>query len=292
MTFALAQGGDAAIEHMTWLQVIVLAIIQGLTEFLPISSSGHLRLADELLFGADAGASFTAVSQIGTEAAVIVFFARDIYNIVVAWFRGLFNRAERDVFEYKLGWYVIIASLPIGVLGFIFRDEVRTGARNLWIISSMFIFAGLLLAAAEYWGRKKRHMTELRMRDAVVMGVAQAGALVPGVSRSGGTITAGLAMGLSRYAAARFSFLLAIPAVVASGVFSLPDAFNPAGDGLAASGMQLVVTTVITFIVGYACIAWFLKFVQHYSMYWFVGYRVVVGLLIMGLLAGGVISAT
>ncbi|WP_041451751.1 undecaprenyl-diphosphate phosphatase [Hoyosella subflava] len=277
---------------MTWLQVIVLAIIQGLTEFLPISSSGHLRLADELLFGADAGASFTAVSQIGTEAAVIVFFARDIYNIVVAWFRGLFNRAERDVFEYKLGWYVIIASLPIGVLGFIFRDEVRTGARNLWIISSMFIFAGLLLAAAEYWGRKKRHMTELRMRDAVVMGVAQAGALVPGVSRSGGTITAGLAMGLSRYAAARFSFLLAIPAVVASGVFSLPDAFNPAGDGLAASGMQLVVTTVITFIVGYACIAWFLKFVQHYSMYWFVGYRVVVGLLIMGLLAGGVISAT
>lgn len=292
MTSVLAQGGEAAMEHMSWLQVIVLSIIQGLTEFLPISSSGHLRLADELLFGTDAGASFTAVSQLGTEAAVVVFFAKDIYYIAIGWFRGLFNREERHTFEYKLGWYVIIGSLPIGVLGFIFRDEVRTGARNLWIISSMFIFAGLLLAAAEYWGRKKRPMTELRMRDAVVMGVAQAGALIPGVSRSGGTITAGLALGLSRYAAARFSFLLAIPAVVASGLFSLPDAFDPAGEGLPASGLQLVVTVVITFVVGYAVIAWFLKFVQHYSMYWFVGYRLVVGLVIMGLLAGGVISAT
>ncbi|MBN4926549.1 undecaprenyl-diphosphate phosphatase [Hoyosella rhizosphaerae] len=277
---------------MSWLQVVVLSVIQGLTEFLPISSSGHMRLADELLFNADAGASFTAVSQLGTEAAVLLFFAKDIFRVARAWFRGLVDKEVRKEFDYKLGWYIIIASIPIGVLGFMFKDEVRTGARNLWIIASMFIFAGLLLAAAEYWGRKTRPMTELKGRDAVVMGIAQAGALIPGVSRSGGTITAGLAMGLDRYAAARFSFLIAIPAVVASGLFSLPDAINPTGTGLSATGMQLIVTTIITFVIGYACIAWFLKFVQVYSMYWFVGYRLVVGALMLGLLSAGVISAT
>ncbi len=291
MNQLVAQAAGTA-EHMSWLQVVVLSIIQGLTEFLPISSSGHLRLADELLFGTDAGASFTAVSQLGTEAAVLVFFAKDIYTIARGWLHGLVSKEARQAFEYRMGWYIIIGSLPIGVLGFIFRDEVREGARNLWIIAWMFIIAGLLLGAADYWGSKRRPVAEIKGKDAVGMGIAQAFALIPGVSRSGGTMTAGLAMGLDRYAAARFSFFLAIPAVVASGLFSLPDAFDPAGTGLSATGLQLAVTTVITFIVGYATIAWFLRFVQSYSMMWFVGYRVIVGVVMLALLSAGTISAT
>lgn len=276
---------------MTWVQVVVLSLVQGLTEFLPISSSGHLRITSEVFFGQDAGASFTAVSQLGTEAAVVVFFAKDIFRIAAAWLRGNFDKTQRGGLDYRMGWYVIIGSIPVGVLGFLFKDQIRTGARNLWIIATMLIVAGLVLAAAEYLGPKLRPVEQLTLKDGVIMGSAQALALIPGVSRSGGTITAGLFLGLTREAATRYSFLLAIPAVVASGLFSLPDAFEPTGVGLSATGLQLAVSVVITFVVGYACVAWLLRFVQHHSMYWFVGYRVVLGLLVMGLLAFGVIDA-
>lgn len=276
---------------MTWAQSIVLGAVQGLTEFLPISSSGHLRIVSEIWFGEDAGASFTAVTQLGTEAAVLVFFAKDIVRIIAAWFRGMFNKEARDL-DYRMGWYVIIATIPIGVLGVLFKDEIRTGARNLWLVASMLIVFSVVIAAAEKMGRKERPIEKLTTRDGIIMGLAQCLALIPGVSRSGATASAGLFLGLKREAAVRFSFLLAIPAVTASGLFSLPDAFNPTGDGMESSGMQLLVATLVAFVVGYAAIAWLLKFVANHSLYWFVGYRVLLGLLVFGLLAGGVISAT
>lgn len=276
---------------MSWAQSIVLGAVQGLTEFLPVSSSGHLRIVSEVWFGDDAGASFTAVTQLGTEAAVLVFFAKDIARIIAAWFRGLFNPARRDL-DYRMGWYVIIATIPIGILGLIFKDEIRTGARNLWLVAAMLILFSAVIAAAEFYGRKQRPLEKLTTRDGLVMGLAQCLALIPGVSRSGATSSAGLFLGLEREAAVRFSFLLAIPAVTASGLFSLPDAFDPSGDGMQAPGPQLLVATLIAFVIGYAAIAWLLKFVANHSFYWFVGYRVILGVVVMALLAGGVISAT
>lgn len=277
---------------MSWLQTVVLGTIQGATEFLPISSSGHLRIGSELLFGTDAGASFTAVTQLGTELAVLVFFAGDIRRIVTGWLRGLRHRRHRVDLEYRMGWYVIIGTIPVGVLGLLFADQIRTGARNLWLVASMLIVFALVIALAERIGSQRRRIEQMNLRDGLVMGSAQALALIPGVSRSGGTISAGLFLGLDRESAARYSFLLAIPAVLASGLFSLPDAFTPDGSGLQASGAQLAVATVIAFAVGYATIAWLLRFVVNHSMYWFVGYRIVLGAVVLGLLAGGVISAT
>ena len=276
---------------MTWLQAIVLGAVQGLTEFLPISSSGHLRIVSSVFWNEDAGASFTAVTQLGTEAAVLLFFWRDIVRIVKAWFVGLKQKDERGL-DYRMGWYVIIATIPIGVLGLLFKDQIRTGARNLYLIAFMLIAFAIVIAIAEKVGRKARPIEKLTTRDGIVMGLAQCLALVPGVSRSGATTSAGLFLGLEREAAVRFSFLLAIPAVTASGLFSLPDAFEPVGSGLAASGAQLLVATVIAFGLGYASIAWLLKFVTNHSLYWFVGYRIALGVVVLGLLAGGVVSAT
>ncbi|MET8654036.1 undecaprenyl-diphosphate phosphatase [Nocardia aurea] len=311
---------------MTWVQALILGLVQGLTEFLPVSSSAHLRIVSAVFFGDDAGASFTAVTQLGTEAAVLVYFAKDIARIVRAWFTTIAMRlrarsgqtvplseqptrklpvitgdyaadfrndedSQREL-DYRIGWYVIIATIPIGVIGFVFKDQIRTGARNLWLVSFMLIAFALVIAAAEHYGRKTRPIEQLTTRDGLVMGLAQCLALVPGVSRSGATSSAGLFLGLEREAAVRFSFLLAIPAVTASGLFSLPDAFEPAGEGLNASGAQLLVATLVAFAVGYASVAWLLKFVARYSLNWFGAYRIVLGLIIMGLLAGGVVSAT
>lgn len=277
---------------MSWLQVVVLSVVQGLTEFLPISSSGHLAIVSRLFFSGDAGASFTAVSQLGTEAAVLVYFARDIVRILKAWFRGLFVTAQRDDVDYRLGWYVIIGSIPIGVIGFLFKDAIRSEVRSLWVIATaMLVFSGVI-AAAEYFGRQHRHVGQLTWRDGLLVGLAQCLALIPGVSRSGATISAGLFLGIDRPLAARFGFLLAIPAVFASGLFSLPDAFEPAGTGMSATGVQLFVSVVITFVIGYAAISWLLRFLANHAMYWFVGYRVVLSLTLMVLLATGVVSAT
>lgn len=265
-------------------------MVQGLTEFLPVSSSGHLAIVSRLLFGGDAGASFTAVTQLGTEAAVLVYFARDIVRIIRAWLNGLVVSAHRNA-DYRLGWYVIIGTIPICVLGLVFTDQIRSGARNLWVVATALVVFSAVIAAAEYLGRQVRHVEQLTWRDAVVVGCAQTLALVPGVSRSGATISAGLFMGLDRELAARFGFLLAIPAVFASGLFSLPDAFHPAGAGMSASGPQLLVATLIAFAVGWAAVAWFLRFLVAHSMYWFVGYRVLAGTTILVLLATGVLAA-
>ena len=276
---------------MSWLQVVVLSLVQGLTEFLPVSSSAHLAIVSRVFFDGDAGASFTAVSQLGTEAAVVVYFARDIARIVKAWFSGLFVRAHRDNVDYRLGWYVIIGTIPIGVLGFLFKDVIRSQARNLWVIAIAMLVFSAVIAVAEYYGRQNRHVGQLTWRDGLIVGIAQCLALVPGVSRSGATISAGLFLGLDRSLAARFGFLLAIPAVLASGLFSLPDAFHPVSEGMSATGAQLVVSVVIAFGVGLAAVAWLLRFLTHHAMYWFVGYRVVLALAVMALLATGKVLA-
>jgi undecaprenyl-diphosphatase len=275
---------------MSWWQVIVLSVLQGLTEFLPVSSSGHLAIASRIFFDRDAGASFTAVTQLGTELAVLLYFARDIGRIVKAWVNGLFVKAHRNT-DYRLGWYVIIGTIPIGIFGVLFKDEIRTVARNLWLVATALIVFSAVIAAAEYFGRQTREEKQLTWKDSVTVGLAQCLALVPGVSRSGATISAGLFLGLDRELAARFGFLLAIPAVFASGLFSLPDAFHPVGDGMSASGPQLLVATLIAFVVGFAAVAWFLRFLINHSMYWFVGYRVLLGVVVLALLATGVVAA-
>ncbi|GIF75445.1 undecaprenyl-diphosphate phosphatase [Asanoa siamensis] len=277
---------------MTWTQAIVLGIVQGLTEFLPISSSGHMRITSALFFGQDAGASFTAVTQLGTEAAVLLYFAKDIWRISKTWVIGIWDKSARKEFDYKMAWYVIVGSIPIGIIGFAFKDQIRTAARNLWLVSIVLIVFSFVLAFAEYLSRQTRALERFRMPDAVTMGLAQALALVPGVSRSGGTVSAGLFLGLTREAALRFSFLLAIPAVVMSGLFSLPDVFDKSGGGLVPSGAQMIVATIIAFGLGYASIAWLLRYVSAHTFYPFVLYRVAVGSIVLALLINGTISAT
>jgi undecaprenyl-diphosphatase len=276
---------------MTWIEVIVLGIVQGLTEFLPISSSAHLRITSELFFDRDAGASFTAVTQLGTEAAVLLYFAKDIWRITKAFFAGLFKPEKRDL-DYRMGWYVIIGSIPIGVFGLLFKDQIRTAARNLWLVASVLVIFALILALAEYLGAKARTLEQFTLRDGVAMGFAQAMALIPGVSRSGGTLTAGLFLGLTREAAARYSFLLAIPAVVMSGFFELENVFNPQQGGPAPSGVQMAVATLIAFVLGYASIAWLLRWVTNHTLYLFVVYRILLGGGLLIALAAGAISAT
>jgi undecaprenyl-diphosphatase len=280
---------------MSWWQVIVLAVVQGLTEFLPVSSSGHLAIVSRVFFAGDAGASFTAVSQLGTEAAVLVYFARDIARILKAWFRGLFKGLalkSRGNTDYRLGWYVIIGTIPICILGLFFKDEIRSGVRNLWVVATALVAFSAVIALAEFLGRQSRHIEQLNWRDAIVVGVAQTLALIPGVSRSGSTISAGLFLGLDRELAARFGFLLAIPAVFASGLFSIPDAFHPVTSGMSATGPQLLVATLIAFVIGLAAVAWLLRFLVRHSMYWFVAYRVVAGVAVLILLGNGTVAAT
>lgn len=273
---------------MSWFEVLVLGVVQGLTEFLPISSSAHLRIVSGVFFGHDPGAAFTAVSQLGTEAAVLIYFARDIGHLVATWSRGFRDPEVRATPDYRIAWLVIIGTVPIALLGVLFKDQIETGARNLWLIATTLVVFGVLLGLAERVGRQKIELRQLKPADGVILGFAQAMALIPGVSRSGGTITAGLFLGLTRPAAVRYSFLLAIPAVVAAGLFTLSDI----GAGGGPSPVQMLVATVIAFGVGYAVIAWLLRYVEHHSVYVFVWYRVALGALLFVALGASWITAT
>ena len=242
-----------AADTMSWLQVIVLSIVQGLTEFLPVSSSGHLRIVSQLFWGEDAGASFTAVIQLGTELAVLVYFAKDIWRILTAWFAGLADASKRG-FDYRMGWMVIAGTIPVGLAGVLLKDLIRDNFRNLWITATVLIVFSFVFILAERMGKKTRGYEDLTMADAIIMGLWQCLALIPGVSRSGGTISGGLFRNLDREVATRFSFLLAIPAVLASGLFSLPDAFDPQA-GQAASGAQLLAGSAVAFALGYVSLS-------------------------------------
>ncbi len=278
---------------MSWIEVVILGIVQGLTEFLPVSSSAHLRILPELLGWEDPGASFTAVTQIGTEAAVLIYFRHDIGRILTAWFLSLYRRPElRSTLDARMGWYVGLGTIPIGILGLLFSDQIKSQARNLWINATVLVLFAFVLLAADLAGRKQRVVADLTLRDGLIMGGAQALALIPGVSRSGGTISAGLFLGLTREAAARFSFLLAIPAVVLAGVVNIPDVVDPSGSGSTPSLVQTVVATAVAFVLGYVSIAWLLRYVARHSVLVFVVYRITLGGLVLILLSAGAISAT
>jgi undecaprenyl-diphosphatase len=267
-------------------QSIILGIVQGLTEFLPISSSAHLRIVPALLGWEDPGAAFTAVCQLGTEAAVLIYFRHELWAIIRKWLGGPRRFEDPDV---RLGWFLIVATIPIGILGFIFRDQIETGARNLWLIGTVLIVFALVLGYADRVGRHDREVERLSFRDGVLIGLAQSLSLVPGVSRSGATMSAGLLLGLQRPAAARFSFLLAIPAVVASGLFELKDVVT--GDKhVNTSVFNVGVATVVAFFVGYAAIAWLLRYLTTHTVTLFVVYRIVLGSLVLILVASGAIS--
>jgi len=267
-------------------EAVVLGIVQGLTEFLPISSSGHLRIVPALVGWDDPGASFTAVIQLGTMAAVVIYFWSDLWRIVRAWFGSLRHPERRADLDARMGWYLIAATIPIGVFGLAFADQIESGARDLRLIAGTLIVLGLVLLLAEKVSTRTRTLEDVDSRSGVAIGLAQALALVPGVSRSGATISAGLFLGFTREAAARFSFLLSIPAVVLSGLFSLKDLGAGDGVGLAPT----VVATVVSFVVGYGAIAWLLRWLTSHSTVVFVVYRLALGLLLIVLLATNVVE--
>jgi undecaprenyl-diphosphatase len=269
-------------------KAVFLGLLQGLTEFLPISSSAHLRILPELLGWEDPGAAFTAVVQIGTELAVLLYFRRDIWRIGSTWVRSLFVREARAEQDARMGWFIIVGSLPIVLLGIAFKDVIEQDFRNLWVIGTMLILFGVVLGIAEKVGRKTQSIERLTMRDAVLLGLAQAAALIPGVSRSGSTISMGLFLGYEREAATRYAFLLAIPAVVGAGVFELPEI---PGGHYEYGVVPTVVATVVAFVVGYAAIAWLLRYVSTHSYAPFIIYRIALGVLTLALLGSGVISA-
>jgi undecaprenyl-diphosphatase len=271
------------------LQSIILGLIQGLTEFLPISSSGHILIVPALLGWDDPGAAFTAVIQLGTEAAVLLYFRKDLWNIAVTWTSSLFRPELRADLNARMGWYLIAATIPIGILGLTFENQIETAARSLWIVGTMLIVFGIVLGVADRYGSRDRDIGELSFRDGVLIGFAQSLALIPGVSRSGATISAGLFLGLDRAAAARFSFLLAIPAVVISGFFQLYGILS-GEEAVGEPLLNIAAATLVAFISGYLVIAWLLRYVSTHSYSIFVGYRIVVGSGVLILLSAGLIG--
>ncbi|MFJ6717978.1 MULTISPECIES: undecaprenyl-diphosphate phosphatase [unclassified Streptomyces] len=282
---------------MSWFESLILGLVQGLTEFLPISSSAHLRLTAAFAGWQDPGAAFTAITQIGTEAAVLIYFRKDIARIVSAWFRSLFDKSLRGDQDAKMGWLVIVGSIPIGVLGVTLKDAIEGPFRDLRLTATTLIVMGVVLGIADRLAardeeggrhravRERKTLKELGVKDGLIFGVCQAMALVPGVSRSGATISGGLLMGFTREAAARYSFLLAIPAVLASGGMEL----TKLGEGQVSWG-PTVFATVIAFFVGYVVIAWFMKFISSKSFMPFVVYRILLGIALIVLISMNVLS--
>lgn len=297
-------GGEAPflriLRDMMWWEAIVLGLVQGLTEFLPISSSAHIRIAGELLpSGADPGAAFTAISQIGTEAAVVLYFRKDIARIARAWLRALplgpwRNQVPTSDPDARMGWFIIWGSLPITILGLLLQDVIDTTFRNLFITAAMLAIFAVLLGWADAAGKQTKELSQMTLRDALLFGFAQALALIPGVSRSGGTITAGRLMGYTRPAAARYSFLLAIPAVLGSGFYKLFKDVVFADAATVAAGppvAAILVATIVAFVVGYAVIVWFIKYISTESFLPFVVYRIALAVVVVVLIATGLISA-
>jgi undecaprenyl-diphosphatase len=272
------------------LDAVVLGVVEGLTEFLPVSSTGHLTITEKLLglpIDDKGVTAFTAIIQVGAIAAVLVYFFRDIVRIVAAWVTGLFKPEVRGTFDYRFGWFVIWGSLPIAVIGFLARDLISGSLRNLWVVGLALVLWSAVMVYAEKVARQDREESQTTLTDVLIIGLVQCIALVPGVSRSGATISAGLLRGLDRVAATRLSFFLSIPALVGAGLFELKDAAResvPVG--------SLAVGAAVSFAVAYASIAWLLRFVAHHPITLFVPYRVVLGVVLLGLLATGTITAT
>jgi len=275
-------------------EAIFLGALQGLTEFLPISSSAHIRIAGALFGTAeDPGARFTAITQIGTELAVLIFFRNDIKQIVSAWFRQITKRpglSSSEKSDARMGWLIIVGSLPIAVLGYLGKDIITNDFRSLWLIASTLIIFGVILGIADKYGNSDRDLSTLSVRDGLLYGVAQSLALIPGVSRSGATIAMGRFLGYSRQAALRYSFLLALPAVFGSGFYELKGAIGDGSETSIFTVPETLLATGIAFVIGYAVIAWLLKFVSTKSFAPFIIYRVALGSLLLILLSTGVIN--
>jgi undecaprenyl-diphosphatase len=276
---------------MSFIEAIILGLVQGLTEFLPVSSSAHIRIVGEFLpSAADPGATFTAITQIGTELAVLVYFWSKIVTVVKKWALSLSGRVPRTDPDVRMGWIVIVGTVPIGVLGFLFQDEIRDVFRNLWLVAIVLIVFGLILGIADRYGRRDRGLDDISYPHGLTMGVAQALALIPGVSRSGATTTAARALGYNRTAAAEYSFLLAVPAVFGSGFYELVQALSEPQTGPYGLG-ETAVATAIAFAVGWVVIAYLMRYLKTGSFLPFVIYRVLLGAAVMVLLGFGVLSA-
>ena len=277
-------------------EAIFFGILQGLTEFLPISSTAHVRIFAEFFgMSEDPGAMFTAIMQIGTELAVLIYFRKDIARIISAWFRKVVFRKDLHIEEAadaRMGWLIILGSLPIVILGYLGQDAITTNFRSLWLIASVLIIFGVILGIADRYGKTDKSLKDLSISHGILYGLAQAMALVPGVSRSGATIAMGRLLGYNREAALRYSFLLAIPAVFGSGLFQLEKAISDKSAEPVFSLTETLVATVVAFVVGYLVIAWLIKFITTKSFMPFIIYRIALGGLVMALLAGGVISAS
>ena len=283
-------------QPLTYLDAIILGIVEGLTEFLPVSSTGHLTISEKLLgltVDDPAVTAYTAIIQIGAIAATVIYFFKDIVRLLGAWFRGLRSAQERTHHDYQLAWAVIVGSIPVGVVGFLAKDLIRGGLRSLWVVA-----AALIVWSVVMWVAERRHSVlensgvqrgegQVTMRDGLIIGLVQCFSLIPGVSRSGATISAGLINGLDRVTATRLSFFMAIPALTAAGLYEVKD-LDPRVVGIG----QMSVGIVIAFVVAYASIAWLLKFVAHHPITIFVWYRVALGLVLFVLLGGGWLSAT
>jgi undecaprenyl-diphosphatase len=272
---------------MGWLEALVLGVVQGLTEFLPISSSAHQSIVGQFFGGEDPGAAFTAITQLGTEAAVIIYFRHDIALIIRNWCLALIGKIPRDDPEARMGWLVIIGSIPIILLGIVFKDQIETGLRNLWITVTMLAVVAVVMGIADRTARNQRTLEQLTWKHGLIYGLAQALALIPGTSRSGATITAGLFMGYRREAAAKYSFLLAIPAVVGSGLFQLLDVGT---DPVAPAWGPIALATAVSFVIGYAVIAWLLRYVSTHNFMPFVLYRLALAAVVAVLLLTGVLE--
>jgi undecaprenyl-diphosphatase len=270
-------------------EAIVLGITQGLTEFLPISSTAHLRIVPAFAGWEDPGAAFTAIVQLGTMLAVLLYFREDLLQIARTWLRSLRDRSLRSTLDARLGWYILLGTIPIGIFGLVFKDQIENGARDLYVIGTALIVLGFALLAAEKVGTREREIEQINARDGFAIGFAQALALIPGVSRSGATITAGLFRGFDRPAAARFSFLLSIPAVVLSGLLELGSILS-GEEGQHVGLFQLALATALAFIVGYASIAFLLRYLERHSTIVFVIYRVALGSLVLILVSSGAIK--
>jgi len=271
---------------MSLLEALLLGIVQGLTEFLPISSSGHLRIVPAFLGWDDPGAAFTAVIQLGTMAAVLIYFRGDLWRIAGAWIRELRLPFRQRSTEANLGWFIILGTIPISIFGLAFSSQIESGARSLYLIGTMLILFSFVMLAAERFGQRRRELTEMTGRDGIFIGFAQALALIPGVSRSGATISAGLFRNFDRTAAARYSFLLSVPAVVLSGLFELREIGAGGDAGVGAT----VVATIAAFVSGYLAIAWLLRYLANHSLNVFVAYRIPLGVLVLALAASGSIE--
>ncbi|WP_285729264.1 undecaprenyl-diphosphate phosphatase [Nocardiopsis sp. ATB16-24] len=271
---------------MSIFEAIILGLVQGLTEFLPISSSGHLRVVSAFFGWPDPGAAFTAVSQIGTELAVVVYFRQRIWSILSTWTRSLVNRDLRGDINARMGWYVILGTIPIGVLGLLLEDQIDSVFRDLRLVALNLIIFGVLLGVVDRYARKHRELKDLTASRGLTFGLFQALALIPGVSRSGGTITGGMLLGFKRKEAAEYAFLLALPAVFASGLYKLTDI---GGDEYAGWGATIV-GTIIAGVVGFVVIAWLMRFISTHSFMPFVYYRVGLGIVILALVSWGVLD--